>query len=255
MKYQFMCKASRSLQTGHAPFCVATQNQYIAVTEDLNLAATQDLNWTQKKSCRSTKVAGFTIVELMIALVIAAILLMMAVPSYHGFIKRNNVQNLQNRMATAIVTARSEATAHNGATTLCASANGETCGGVWNNGWIVFLDDGNGGGTALNAARESDEELLLSFKNTGNYSIDVQDEVSGTTLANFSFNSQGFSLNQKRAVITVCEPGGELSFARGLIIERSGRTVQTHDLEGDDGIHESRFDDGFGDVTVNDLSC
>ena len=199
--------------------------------------------------------AGFTIVELMIALAIAAILLMMAVPSYQGFIKRSNVQNLQNRMATAIVTARSEATARNGATTLCASADGATCGGVWNNGWIVFLDNGAGGGTPLNASRETTEELLLSYKNTGNYSIDLQDETSGTTLANFSFNSQGFSLNQKRAVATVCEPGGDLTFARGLIIERSGRTLQTRDLDGDDGIQESRFDDGFGNVTVNDLSC
>ncbi|MDZ7923822.1 MAG: GspH/FimT family protein [Marinagarivorans sp.] len=199
--------------------------------------------------------AGFTIVELMIALAIAAILLMMAVPSYQGFIKRSNVQNLQTRMATAIVTARSEATARNGATTLCASADGATCGGVWNNGWIVFLDNGAGGGTPLNASRETTEALLLSYKNTGNYSIDLQDETSGTTLANFSFNSQGFSLNQKRAVVTVCEPGGDLIFARGLIIERSGRTLQTRDLEGDNGIQESRFDDGFGNITVNDLSC
>jgi type IV fimbrial biogenesis protein FimT len=226
MTHHSVCRASNNLHVGHQQYLLGAR-----------------------------KVVGFTIVELMVALVIAAILLMMAVPSYQGFIKRSNVENLQNRMATAIMTARSEATARNGATTLCASADGESCGGVWNNGWIVFLDNGGGGGTALNAARESDEELLLSFKNTGNYSIDLQDESSGTTLAAFSFNSQGFSLNQKRALVTVCEPSGDLTFARGLIIERSGRTLQTRDLESDDGIHESRFDDGFGNVTVNDLGC
>ncbi|HEY7773756.1 MAG TPA: GspH/FimT family pseudopilin [Marinagarivorans sp.] len=200
--------------------------------------------------------AGFTIIELMVVIVISAILMMMAVPSYQGFIKRNNVQNLQSRIAAAVVTARSEAASRNAVVTLCASIDGERCGGTWSDGWMVFLDDGEGvAGVAKNADREGDEQLILSFSNVGNYSVVMTDEKDGSVLPAFSFNSQGFSLDESRALVTVCEPDGDVQYARGLIIERSGRTMTTRDLSGDDGIHESRFDDGYGNVTVNDLSC
>ena len=199
---------------------------------------------------------GFTIIELMVVIVISSILMMMAVPSYQGFIKRNNVQSLQSRMAAAVVTARSEAASRNGVTTLCSSKNGTDCGGVWNEGWIVFLDSGEGeAGIAQNSKREKDEPIILSFANVGNYKVAVSSEDASQAITAFSFNSQGFSLNKARALVTVCEPEGEASFARGLIIERSGRTMVTRDLNGEDGIHESRFDDGFGKVVVADLSC
>lgn len=199
---------------------------------------------------------GFTIIELMIVIVISSILMMMAVPSYQGFIKRNNVQSLQSRVAAAVVTARSEAASRNGVTTLCASTNGTDCGGDWNEGWIVFLDNGDGDtGIAQNAEREKDESLILSFANVGNYKVVVSGENASETITDFSFNSQGFSLNKARALVTVCEPEGGVSYARGLIIERSGRTMVTRDLDGEDGIHESRFDDGAGKVVVADLSC
>lgn len=198
---------------------------------------------------------GFTIVELMIVIVIAAILMMMAVPSYQGFIKRNNVEALQNRLAAAVVTARSEAASRNGVTTLCASDDGTQCGGNWENGWIVFLDNGAGGATAGNQAREGDENLILSFINTGNYHVTLVDDKGKDAVAAMSFNSQGFSVDEQRALATVCEPDGDIHYARGLIIERSGRTMSTRDLQGEDGIHESRFDDGFGNVTVKNLQC
>ena len=199
---------------------------------------------------------GFTIIELMIVIVISAILMMMAVPSYQGFIKRNNVQSLQSRVAAAVVTARSEAASRNGVTTLCASKNGTHCGGGWNEGWIVFLDNGDGNtGVAQNSKRENDEPLILSFSNVGHYKVAVSGEDASQTITAFSFNSQGFSLNKARALVTVCEPEGDVSYARGLIIERSGRTMVTRDLNGEDGIHESRFDDGFGKVVIADLSC
>lgn len=199
---------------------------------------------------------GFTIIELMVVIVISAILMMMAVPSYQGFIKRNNIQSLQSRVTAAVVTARSEAASRNAVATLCSSVDGERCGGTWSDGWIVFVDNGEGAaGVAKNSVREGDELLILSFSNVGNYHVTLIDEQDDAVMPAFSFNSQGFSLDDKRALVTVCEPERDVKFARGIIIERSGRTMSTRDLSGDDGIHESRFDDGYGNVTVKDLSC
>lgn len=198
---------------------------------------------------------GFTIVELMVVIVIATILMAIAVPSYQNMIKRNNVQALQNRLASAIVTARSEAASRSGITTVCASRDGATCSGDWTSGWIVFLDNGDGNGTAGNSQRESDEVLILSFANTGDYQVEFADDQGVTAVTAISFNNQGFSVDEQRALATICEPAGDPRYARGLIVERSGRTSTTRDLEGEDGIHESRFDDGFGNVTVSNLQC
>lgn len=201
------------------------------------------------------KIDGFTMIELMVVILISAILLSMAVPSYQGFIKRNNVENLQDRFSTAVITARTEAASRNGPTTLCASSDGETCSQQWNDGWIVFVDDGEGTGTALDFKRHNDEQLILSFNNTGPYNISVVDETGKSSFKSLTFNTQGFNVNKERALITFCEPEGVLIYARGLIIERSGRSTMTEDLVGNDGIHESRFDDGFGNVSVSKLSC
>lgn len=198
---------------------------------------------------------GFSMIELMIVILIAAILMMIATPSYQGVIKRNNIESLQNRIATAVVTARSEAASRNSVATLCASANGDTCNGSWSQGWIVFLDNGAGAAVAQNAQRENTETIILSYSNIGNYMLSIID-ISDTKAINaLSFNSQGFSLHKQRALVTICEPEKDLIYARGVIIERSGRTMITRDLENNDGIHESRFDDGFGKTTVSNLSC
>ena len=129
------------------------------------------------------------------------------------------------------------------------------CGGSWSDGWIVFLDNGEGIAVARNNQRETSEPLILSFNNTGNYTLSVIDGADSNNIAALSFNTQGFSLNEQRALITICEPEKSLNYARGLMIERSGRTMKTLDLDGADGIHESRFDDGFGQLTVRQLSC
>jgi type IV fimbrial biogenesis protein FimT len=220
------------------------------------MAGSQSIKKTKSMPYKGrNKPLGFTIIELMVVIAIATVLMMMAVPSYQNFIKRNNVESLQSRFAAAVVTARSEASSRNGITTLCASSDGKTCGNNWKTGWIVFLDNGEGTGSiAKNANREANESLILSYTNTGQYKAALVNE-NGTSILAISFNSQGFSLNEKRALATLCEPEGNLIYARGLIIERSGRTMITRDLQGEDGIHESRFDDGFGKVVVQDLSC
>ncbi len=204
---------------------------------------------------RVSQQQGFSMIELMIVILIAAILMMIATPSYQGVIKRNNIESLQNRIATAVVTARSEAASRNSVTTVCASANGNSCGGNWSQGWIVFLDNGAGSAIAQNAQRENTEEIILSYSNIGNYLLSMIDISDSKAINALSFNSQGFSLNKQRALVTICEPEKDLIYARGVIIERSGRTMITRDLENNDGIHESRFDDGFGKTTVSNLSC
>lgn len=94
------------------------------------------------------RLAGFTLVELMITLVILVILLTIAVPSFERFFAENRAASGANEILTGLHLARSEAVRRNSNASLCPSTNGETCTGgtEWARGWIVFHDvDGNGG--------------------------------------------------------------------------------------------------------------
>jgi type IV fimbrial biogenesis protein FimT len=86
---------------------------------------------------------GFTLIELMTALTVLAVLLAMSVPSFREFTRSNRVTAAHNDLLTAFTLARSEALKRATPVTVCASADGATCAGAtdWAVGWIVFVDD------------------------------------------------------------------------------------------------------------------
>lgn len=86
--------------------------------------------------------AGFTLVELMISIVVAAILLSLAVPSFTGIINSNRLSGPANALLSGLQSARATAISRNTRVVLCRSNNGTTCstaGGNWP-GWIAFVD-------------------------------------------------------------------------------------------------------------------
>lgn len=112
---------------------------------------------------------GFTLVELMVTLVIAAILLTLAVPNFRDFLLNNRLSGVANEFIAAANLARSEAIKRGRNATVCVSNNSMTAtptctGGTdWGDGWLVWVDsDGSG---ALNG----DERLRVgdALDNTG----------------------------------------------------------------------------------------
>jgi type IV fimbrial biogenesis protein FimT len=82
---------------------------------------------------------GFTLIELMVAITIIAILLAMAVPSFSDAGLSSQLRSVANELVGATQLARSEAIKRNATVTLCVSANGTTCTtGNWQQGWIVM---------------------------------------------------------------------------------------------------------------------
>jgi type IV fimbrial biogenesis protein FimT len=79
---------------------------------------------------------GFTLLELMITVAIAAILLGIAIPSFIGSIRSNRLTASANDLVTALNVARSEAVKR-GRNVTVASKNGTT---NWKDGWDVFID-------------------------------------------------------------------------------------------------------------------
>lgn len=99
------------------------------------------------------KQSGVTIIELMIVVVIAAILLAMAAPSFRDTVLNNRLVSETNRLVAEIQLARSEAAKRGRRVILCTSndpnAATPACNGTagnWRAGSIVFADmDGNDG--------------------------------------------------------------------------------------------------------------
>ena len=171
---------------------------------------------------------GFTIIELMITLLVASILVGIAVPSFQTFIKRNQADTLQSRVASAVATARTEAASRNTFVSMCASDNGTACGGSWNNGWIIYENPDN------NAVKHADEIAIEVFSHSGGSTFSfVQGQNTGNNLSQITFNQQGFLAGVQTVVVTVCEPGGDVKYARGLFINASGLVVKTKDNDGD----------------------
>ena len=100
---------------------------------------------------------GFTLVELMITLVVVAIAVSLALPGFARFIRDQQVTTQTNDFLTSLNLARSEALKRGDAVSVCASNNGVSCSGNndWDNGWIVFTDDGPTPGTVEGGSGES----------------------------------------------------------------------------------------------------
>lgn len=88
------------------------------------------------------KEPGFTLVELLIAIVVVTILLAAGAPAFKDFIKNNRVTAQTNDLVSSIQLARSEALKRGTNMVVCASSNQTTCTGkdTWADGWILFSD-------------------------------------------------------------------------------------------------------------------
>lgn len=91
---------------------------------------------------RPSPAAGFTLIELIIAMMVVAILATAALPSFQAMLQSNRVATRNNELLASLGLARSEAIKTNIGAGICASADGATCGTDWNAGWIVWGEQG-----------------------------------------------------------------------------------------------------------------
>lgn len=175
--------------------------------------------------------SGFTLIELMIVVTIAAILATVAVPSFQNTIKRNRVETQIRSFSEMLKLARSEAVSTQRFVTVCNADNTGLCGTSavpgWSNGWSVFYDDDLGGDIDTPAT-----DLLKIHDEINDNVLTVRND-SATNIPIVRFNRLGATTAGTALLVKICDSGNDSDYVRALIIEPSGVAVRsTTDLAG-----------------------
>ena len=147
---------------------------------------------------------GFTIVELMVALSVLAILLALAVPSFTNATLGARLSSYANDLLASTQLARSEAIKRNAPVTLCRSLDGETCAasGDWQSGWIVVdlrVEGDDGDNIVFQHQQALPPEFRITQCTFG--VITFPATVAGVTPARFRVYRASPAGGQERAVI------------------------------------------------------
>ena len=162
----------------------------------------------------NTHVTGFTLVELMITLLIAAIVLGLAAPGVSDLMERNRLQTSADSLYTGLMLARSEALKRNRPVTLCKSSNGTACtaGSSWHQGWLVYSDDDNDDAVDPNEILRV-ESALKAGDTLQIAGSDFSDDIS--------YNTDGSASGTGTFVL--CNADGDVEFGREVQVEVTGR--------------------------------
>jgi len=107
-----------------------------------------------------------------VVLAVVAILVTVGIPSYRNIIQDNRLTIHSNMLVVSLALARTESIKRGVPVTVCASASGSNCtDSEWDNGWIVFTDNGvagevDDGDTVLRIQSALGHGIKLSFAGT-----------------------------------------------------------------------------------------
>jgi type IV fimbrial biogenesis protein FimT len=163
---------------------------------------------------------GFTLIEFIMALAVAAVLLTLAVPTFGTVTMNKRITAQTNDFISTLALARAEALKRVSRVTVCRSANGTACAvsGGWEQGWIVFADDDN------DATRDNGEDILrfrsaLEGGNTLRGSSNVANYISYVASGTTKLTSGGL----QAGTLALCDERGAGENARAITINATGR--------------------------------
>jgi type IV fimbrial biogenesis protein FimT len=179
---------------------------------------------------------GYTLLEFLVALMIISILGVMVGPQFIDAIDRNRQQASLGDTFSMLGAARGEAVNQQDTISVCPSTDQAACNGTsWETGWIMFLDDGNGGGTADDGDRHADETLLRVGQAAGD-GITIRSRNFADAGA-ISFDQDGMATD--RGTVVICR--GTAGQASAIVLNFSGQARLSVDEDADGWLDE---DDG-----------
>jgi len=159
-----------------------------------------------------TRQTGLSLIELMLVLLIGSTLLGIALPSFSSLLDKQRAVSAHNELLATIQLARTRAITDGRPTVVCPSRDGLQCagGGVWENGWISFVDnDSNGFVSGADKITRVDKEGMPQLM-----------ARSSQSRPKVSFTKRGASAGNNIS-IRICDATGKP--LQALIINNGGR--------------------------------
>lgn len=169
-------------------------------------------------------------------MVIVAVLMAVAVPSYRYVTNSNRIAAEVNGLLGDMQFARAEALTEGQTVTVCVSSNSTSCNGggvsTWQNGWIVFSDV-NGDHVVNTGSGDIIYRVQAPFANSGSTDTFVANPATGFV----TFNREGFATSNVAAnavpvnglLITLHAISANSASTRCLNVTYAGlMTVQTY---------------------------
>lgn len=165
---------------------------------------------------------GFTLIELIVTLAVAAVFVAIAVPSYRATINRNSVATQVNDFLAAMNYARSEAITRGLVVRMCKSSDGANCAssGGWQQGWLIYTDVDNDKKPASTDILRITKALGGGTTMLGNANVD--DDIR--------FDANGFALGNNGTIFACDSEGDNLT---NITIASSGRVLSEEPDSGD----------------------
>jgi len=162
---------------------------------------------------------GLTLIEMMLALAIGAVVLTLTAPAFDRFVQRQRIDVAAHELVSHINLARLDAVTRRHLVLVCPSLDGRSCTGDnrWEDGWIVFRDDDR------NRRVDADDELLRIGAPIEALSIDS----AGRTLIRYQPDGTAGGTN---LTLKLCHDEMP-ELARAVIVSNPGRP-RVDDLPG-----------------------
>ena len=171
---------------------------------------------------------GFTLIELVITVTVAGVLAAIAIPNFSAVIASSQLSTNANELITSLNLAKSEAVKRGQQVTMARQG---TTAGVWEGGWIIFVDadssnafndDGDATLCEINSDGSPSEDCLLKNIPALNNGITVR--TGGSTYQNYAaYMPSGLSKVSVGDTFRICGRSANTVNSRAITISASGR--------------------------------
>ena len=164
--------------------------------------------------------AGFTLIELVVTIAIAAVLAALAVPSFIQYQRNSELTSLTNSLLAAVNAAKGEAMKTGKNAFVIPKGSG------WNSGWIVYVDMNrdNSFTEGTDIAVQAQDALKAYFSITGN-------SIAAGSTPYIKFDNSGYSVDNSANPValsltiarTDAPSTSALEETRRVVVARTGR--------------------------------
>ncbi|MBO1895875.1 GspH/FimT family pseudopilin [Shewanella sp. BF02_Schw] len=157
---------------------------------------------------------GFTLIEVMVTVVIAAILMTVAVPAFKSLYEGIRARSVISTIDSSFVFARSQAVSYGSRVSICPMTS-TTCGSNWAQGFSIFIDNGV---TGTMDTTNGIADVILRKVDAFN-----SNDIIKSDLTRYTFNPDGMMANGLNGIFRYCPGSADSSSSEAVNINSSGR--------------------------------